>query len=165
MTFLKLFFSQKETWLPSKTSQTFPSFLARWVICRRSSESSRSVLYANGWCIIDPWIVFADRSPSVTLDQMSRLRDGKCYHWNGNMWIEGSFGSYRTIGSLETKRALLNGYFFPLLNSAENYSHQVLTDIAANEKTRSTKSIILIRWSYFENDKAEKQGNVKTIDN
>ncbi len=121
--------------------KTFPSFLAGWVICHHSSESSRSFLYANGWCIIDPWIVFADRSPSVTLDQMSRLLDGKCYHWNGNMWIEGSFGSYRTIGSLETKWALLNGYFFPLLNSAEHY----LAGIAVNEKMRSTKSIILIR--------------------
>lgn len=90
--------------LSLKTSQTFPSFLACWVICCRSSESSRGVLYANSWCIIDPWIVFADRSPSVTLDQMSRLWDGKCYHWNGNMWIKGSFGSYRTIGSLETKK-------------------------------------------------------------
>lgn len=81
------------------------------------------------------------------------------------MWIEGGFGSYRTIGSLERKRVLLNGSFFPLLNSAENYSHQALTGIAVNEKMRSTKSIILIRWSYFENDKAEKQGNVKTINN
>lgn len=60
-------------------------------------------------------------------------------------WIKGSFGSYGTIGSLETERAPLNGSFFPLQNSDKNYSHRALTGNAVNEKMKSTKSIISIR--------------------
>lgn len=80
------------------------------------------------------------------------------------MWIEGSFGSYRTIGSLETKKGPIKWIIFPLQNSDKNYSHRALTGIAVNEKMKSAKSIILIRWSYFENGEGEKQGNVKTND-
>lgn len=104
-----VFLLKKKTFLENKP---FPSLLALWVICRHSSENSRGVLYANGWCIIDPWIVFADRSPSVTLDQMRELWDGKCYHWNGNMWIEGSLESCRTTGSLEIKKDSIKRLIF-----------------------------------------------------
>lgn len=73
-------------------------------------------------------------------------------------------GATGQLAPQRQKRAPLNGSFFPLQNSDKIYSHRALTGIAVNEKIKSTKSIILIRWSYFENGKAEKQGNVKTID-